>query len=375
VVRVELDAASAPPLTPVVKAALHAAIDLPAADPGRFSEEAREVRFAIETARGEIAACLGLPASTITFTSSLAETAATVISSWRARRGGPVLVGAGERNSILATAAATGEVATIGLTSAGRIDLDHLRHLLAATTPALLCCQWVNQETGAIQPISEIADLARDAGVPLLVDGTAAGLLEPEPWMATAFYATDATGLGGPAGISMVAVPRGVRLTPLLLGGAQERNRRAGLEATILICGFGAAARERAEQRRTLAATLKRRRDELRAGIAPLGLTHVFGPSEDELRAPDVLCVEVPGIEAEAVVVGLDRRGVAAHSGSSCASETLEPSPVLHAMGVDAEHSLRISVSWATTAADVDRALSSIAATLDDLRSLRKNLS
>lgn len=373
--RIELDAATAPPLSDAVKAALRAAIDLPAADPGRRSAEALEVRVAIETARGEVGACLGLAASAITFTASLAESAATVVASCRARRGGPILLAAGERASVDKAARRGGEVVVVGLNPDGRLDLDAAVAALAEDEFALVCCQWVNQETGAIQPLAELAAACTAHRVPLLVDGSAAGLLEPEPWMATAFYATDATGLGGPAGVSALAVPRGVRLDPLVVGGAQERNRRAGLEATILVVGFGAAAAERRASRAALAATLRARRDALRSGLAAIGITRVFGPTDEALRAPDVLCVEVPGIEAEAVVVGLDRRGVAAHSGSSCAAEVLEPSPVLEAMGVDAQHSLRLSVSWATTEDDVAEAVERVDATVRELDELRTRLS
>lgn len=369
--RINLDAASAPPLSPAVKDALRFAIDLPAADPGRVSEEARQVRFAIEQARTQVAECLGLPQSTITFTSSLAETAATVIASARARRPGPVLVSAGERASILRTAEAAGETVTIPLTADGRIDTDAFARLLATHEPCLVACQWVNQETGAIHDLATVAAHADAARIPLLVDGGAAGLLEPEAWMARAFYATDATGLGGPAGISMVAVPRGVRLDPLLRGGAQERNRRAGLEATILICGFGAAAEERRLERTALAERLRGLRDRLATLVDAAGATSHYGPSDSSLRAPDVLCIGVAGIEAEAVVVGLDRRGVAAHSGSSCASETFEPSPVLAAMGADADHSLRLSLSWATTEEDLVRAAAALSKTIAELSALR----
>ena len=83
------------------------------------------------------------------------------------------------------------------------------------------------------------------------------------------------------------------------------------------------------------------------------------------------MCVGVEGVEPQAVLLGLDRAGVAAHSGSSCSSESLEPSPVLEAMGVDAHHSLRLSVGWSTTDADIDAALTALPKILDDLRALR----
>jgi len=162
-----------------------------------------------------------------------------------------------------------------------------------------------------------------------------------------------------------------VRLDPLLRGGAQERNRRAGLEATILICGFGAAAEERRLERTALAERLRGLRDRLFTLVDAAGATAHYGPSDPAFRAPDVLCIGIAGIEAEAIVVGLDRRGVAAHSGSSCASETFEPSPVLAAMGADADHSLRLSLSWATTEKDLERAAAALSETIAELSALR----
>jgi cysteine desulfurase len=176
--------------------------------------------------------------------------------------------------------------------------------------------------------------------------------------------------LGGPAGIGALLVRRGLRVRPLLRGGDQERARRAGLEPVASIAGFGAVAatlrttldREATEQRRLT--------DRLREGLAALDGIVPFGhPTE---RLPHLVCVGVEGIEPQAVLLALDRAGVAAHSGSSCSSESLEPSPVLEAMGVDAHHSLRLSVGWSTTDADIDAALHVLPEILSSLRALRR---
>jgi cysteine desulfurase len=96
----------------------------------------------------------------------------------------------------------------------------------------------------------------------------------------------------------------------------------------------------------------------------------VLGPSADQGRLPNLLCVIVGGVEAEPVLIGLDQSGVAAHSGSSCSSETLEPSPVLAAMGADAEHSLRLSVGWSTSDAEVEQACDALPRVVERLRLL-----
>ena len=139
-----------------------------------------------------------------------------------------------------------------------------------------------------------------------------------------------------------------------------RRGGRADLGAGA---GSTAAEQEGAEQRRLTERV-----------IAALGTTpgleglSIYG--DPDRRLPHILCLGVEGIEPQAVLLGLDRAGVAAHSGSACSSESLEPSPVLEAMGVDAHHSLRVSVGWSTTDADVDRLLDALPRVLADLRAL-----
>ena len=164
---------------------------------------------------------------------------------------------------------------------------------------------------------------------------------------------------------------RGLRLDPLLVGGEQERARRAGLENIPAILGFGAAAAALSgpgvlEQE---AVTARRQTGRLLDvatavdGVRPVGDT--------DGRVPHVVCVTIDGVEAEPVLLGLDQGGIAAHSGSSCSSESLAPSPVLQAMGVDSEHSLRLSVGWSTTDDDVDAFAAVFAAVVARLRALR----
>jgi cysteine desulfurase len=166
-------------------------------------------------------------------------------------------------------------------------------------------------------------------------------------------------------------VRRGLRLPPLMLGGSQERARRAGLEDIAAMVGFGAAAQE-------VAATLA---DEALANAAQTdlianhcsgieGVTRV-GPLDPDKRLAHLLCVTINDVEAEPVLLALDARGIAVHSGSACSSEVLEPSPVLLAMGAEADRSLRVSVGWSTTLADAEAFGPALEAVLRDLRQLR----
>jgi cysteine desulfurase len=167
-------------------------------------------------------------------------------------------------------------------------------------------------------------------------------------------------------------VRRGLRLAPLMVGGAQERARRAGLENVAAAVGFAAACAELAVDG-VLAgeAKLARELTDRVLAVAPAaveGIT-VFGDPVD--RLPHLVCLGVDGVEAEPVLLALDQRGVAVHSGSSCSSETFEPSPVLQAMGVDADHSLRVSVGWSSVAGDVDAFLAALPDVVGRLRALR----
>jgi cysteine desulfurase len=160
-------------------------------------------------------------------------------------------------------------------------------------------------------------------------------------------------------------VRRGLRVAPLLVGGAQERARRGGLENVPAWVGFGAACADvdlvtETEHERALiecACTVTTVVD----GIERYG----------DGSLPYILCISVTGVEAEPILLALDQHGVAVHSGSSCSSESLEPSPVLAAMGVDAEHSLRISVGWSSTVTDIDRFVEVFPGIVERLRGLR----
>jgi cysteine desulfurase len=171
--------------------------------------------------------------------------------------------------------------------------------------------------------------------------------------------------------VGALVVRRGLRLEPLLVGGQQERGRRAGMENVAGIVGFGAAAAHiaagglEAEAERQLQLT----GTALAGALAVPGVV-AYGDTSPGGRLPHIVCLGVEGVEAEAVLLGLDQAGVAVHSGSACSSESLEPSPVLEAMGVDAARSLRVSVGWSTTEQDVAAFARALPAVVGRLRSL-----
>jgi cysteine desulfurase len=170
---------------------------------------------------------------------------------------------------------------------------------------------------------------------------------------------------GGPLGAGALLVRRGLRIPPLLLGGAQERARRGGIENVPAWVGFGATC---AAVDVVADATAERALiDRAAAVTASVPGVERFGDG----GLPNLLCLGVAGVEAEPILLALDQRGVAVHSGSSCSSETLEPSPVLQAMGVDADRSLRVSVGWSSTADDVERFVEVFPGIVERLRGLR----
>jgi cysteine desulfurase len=144
-------------------------------------------------------------------------------------------------------------------------------------------------------------------------------------------------------------------LQPLLVGGSEERARRAGAENLLGIVGFGAAAAELLEEGRlaaesVVAAGWRSALVEIACAVEGISL---LGPVDIDRSLPHIACLSIEGVLGEAVLLSLDRAGIAVHSGSACSSEILEPSPVLEAMGVDPDSSLRLSVGWSTTEEDV----------------------
>ena len=379
--RAYLDHASTTPARPEALAALSQWTALPAADPGRLHEEGRIVRDALEEARHEVATFLGVSPREVVFTSGGTEAInAAVWGATRKRPDGPVLFAAVEHSAVRDASTRLAPTEVIAVDASARLDTDALAARLldsARVQPALVHCQWANHEVGTLQPVHDVVRLCRDAGVPVHVDAAAAcghvpldlGALEAD------LVSLSAHKIGGVPGAGALIIRRGSRFEPLLVGGEQERARRAGLEAMPALIAFGAAAAAlRDDGQRLLHAEAQRARAQvatLEAAALAVADVEVVGPSGASDRLPSLLCLGVHGVEAEPVLIGLDRSGVAVHSGSACSSESIEPSPVLEAMGVDASHSLRVSVGWSTTDADVAAFGTAFAEVVGGLRALR----
>jgi cysteine desulfurase len=331
-------------------------------------------RVAIEEAREQAAAFFGARAREVVFTSSATEAIATA--TWgAAERGRELVVSPVEHSAVREASdafanAEGGEVLSIGVDGVGRVDLDAVEAALSDST-ALVHVQWGNHEVGTLQPVADVVERCHERGTLVHVDAAQANGHVPIDFGALGADLLSVSGhkFGAPPGIGALLVRRGLRLRPLLVGGDQERARRAGLENLPAIVGFAAACTALSGVALSIEAGRARSlTDRVLAWAAEHDGIRVYG--DPTQRLPHLICLGIEGIEPQAVLLGLDQRGIAAHSGSACSSEALEPSPVLEAMGVDAHRSLRISVGWNTTDEDVDALLAALPEVIGNLRSL-----
>lgn len=344
-------------------------------DPGRLHHEGKVTRVAVERAREQVAALFGARPREVVFTSSGTESVNHAV--WggvrRAGLGGHVVTTAVEHSAVLdACRREPGELVLVAVDAAGRVDPAAVADALTDDT-VLVSVQAANHEVGTLQPFVEICARVRERGEALVhVDACAASGRIPLDFSTSGADLMSVSGhkWGAPKGAAALLVRRGLRVPPLVLGGAQERARRGGIEDVPAIVGFGAAAEEVAATMAVEADTARARTERIASTLlASVPDAVRFGAVDD--RLPHLLCLGIGGVEAEPVLLALDQRGIAVHSGSSCSSEALEPSPVLTAMGADAERSLRVSVGWSTVDADVDALLDALPDVVAGLRALR----
>jgi cysteine desulfurase len=256
---------------------------------------------------------------------------------------------------------ASEDIATIAVTPSGVVDLDDLRMKLAGGPPALVSIMAANNETGALQPIREAAEIVHEAGGLLHVDAIQA--LGKIPLnineLSVDLVTVSAHKIGGPKGLGALILAEGLSgVAPLLRGGGQERGRRAGTENVAGIAGFGAAVTAAMAALDADRMRLEGLQNRLEAGLKAIPGTIIF--SSDVPRLPNTSLVTVPGLKAETAVIGFDLEGIAVSSGSACSSGKVQPSHVLEAMGFPpnlAQSAVRLTSGWSTTEMDIEMAL------------------
>jgi cysteine desulfurase len=321
-------------------------------NPSSVHSHGRLARRRIEDAREQVARLIGADPANIIFTSSGTEANALALRGAGRRR---VLISAVEHASVLG---ALEYAETVPVDGDGLVRLDALAEMLATSDePALISVMLANNETGVLQPISDIAALARRHGALVHCDAVqAVGKIAVDAVaLGVHLLSISAHKLGGPAGVGALVVDPSVPLSALLRGGGQERGRRAGSENVLGIVGFGAAAQ--AAARLDDSGMLASLRDSLERRLkAMCPSTRLFGASA--ARLPNTSCIGMPGVSAETQVIAFDLASVSVSAGAACSSGKVQVSHVLTAMGVGddiARSAIRVSMGWTTKASDVDR--------------------
>jgi cysteine desulfurase len=363
--RVYLDWNATTPLRREAREAMAAAWDLQG-NPSSVHAEGRQARRLVEDARASISGAVGASPRNLVFTSGGTEANALALMPGVRRTSGlPVkrlAVSAIEHASVLAGGRfPTDAIGSIAVTGSGVVDLDRLRATLESGPPALVSVMLANNETGALQPVQEVAEIIHAAGGLLHVDAIQAfGKIPFDINMMKADLVTlSAHKIGGPKGVGAVVLADGlVGFEPQLRGGGQELGRRAGTENVAGIVGFGAAALTAMAALESEAIRLEGLQRRLESGLRQTLGAIVF--SDEVSRLPNTTLFTVPGLRAETAVIGFDLAGIAVSSGSACSSGKVQPSHVLEAMGFGpglAQGAVRLSLGWSTSEADIDRCL------------------
>lgn len=326
----------------------------------------REARKLIEDARARVAALVHVRPAQVIFNSGATEGNNTILSGYRDK---PVLVCATEHPSVLQAAF---HAKKIPVTKDGVVDREIFEKMLVDESPALVCIQLVNSETGVVQPVAELASLARQKGVLVHCDAVqAAGRVAVDFKSLNVDTLTlSAHKFGGPQGVGALIFREGLQTPKLLHGGGQEKRQRAGTENVAAIAGFGVASERAATDLPVLQGRMKDLQYKLESGLKNIvGDLVVVG--ERASRVFSTTSILLPGVTAETQLMAMDIEGVALSSGSACSSGSFKPSGVLTAMGYsedDAKCALRFSTGWATTNAEIDQALAAYARVVERVR-------
>lgn len=352
--RIYLDWNATTPLRPEARAAMLAALDV-AGNPSSVHAEGRAARRIVETARQALAKAVGAQAASVVFTSGGTEANALALTPTASHP--RLLMSAIEHASVLAGGRfAPDAVGIVGVHPSGLVDLDDLASKLAEGPPALVALMLANNETGAIQPVRQAAEIVHAAGGRMHVDAIQAlGKIAVDlGTLGADSLSLSAHKIGGPSGVGALIVQGSGIADPLLRGGGQEQGRRAGTENLAGIAGFGAAVRAAEADRLAHTQVIETLKDYLEVRLRRTANVQIF--ADGVARLPNTTLFSAPGLNAETAVIGFDLAGIAVSSGSACSSGKVQASHVLMAMGAapdQARGAIRLSLGWTTTEDDV----------------------
>lgn len=339
----------------------------------------RKSMDALDTAHESVAQALGCRPTEVIFTGGGSEAdnlAIKGIAYAARRRGNHIVTTAIEHHAVLHTCQKLEQegytVTYLPVDSAGRVTAEQVEAAITDET-ALVTIMYANNEVGSIQPIGEIGRICRTRRVPLHCDAVqGGGLIQLDvKELQVDLLTLSAHKFYGPKGVGILYVRQGVRVQPQVLGGSQERNRRAGTENVPGAVGAAAALTLAREERATEAARLQALRDQLIAGMLRLPDVRLTGhPTQ---RMPNSASFVIAGVEGESLLLNLDLMGIAASAGSACSSGDIEPSHVLTAMGVpasEARGALRLTLGHSNTEDDITTTLQRVGEILPKLRAL-----
>jgi len=380
---VYLDHAASTPMRPEAIAAMVPFLADHPGNPSGAHDASRAAKTALEEARETVAALCGCTPHEIVFTGSGSEADNLAIkgAAWAAhsrdRRLDGIVTSGIEHKAVLGACDRLGHdgfrVTRVGATGDGLVDLDALARAVDAHT-ALVSVMLVNNETGVLQPVDEVARIVRERAPGAVVHTDA---IQAPQWIDFAPVVADVSlvalsghKFGGPKGVGALIVRDGTALVPLVDGGGHERGLRAGTQNVAGIVAFATALRVTHANRADETARIAALRDALERGFVEHipGCT-VNGAPDD--RVAGILHCTFLGVEAETLLVALDQHGVMAASGSACSSGAVDPSHVLLSMGMTRDHALssvRFSLGYASTEADVDAALAVVPEVVAKLR-------
>ncbi len=363
--RIYLDNAATTPVRREVLEAMLPYFGQAGHNPSSLHAEGRRARAGLDDARDRVAALLGVPRKTITFTGSGSESdnqAIIGVARALAPKGRHIISSAIDHHAVLHSLDALRdegfEITLLGVDARGLVDVEEFAAALRPDT-TLATIMLANNEIGTIQPIARLAATARERGVIFHTDAVQAA-----PWidvrpndLGVDMLSISAHKFNGPKGVGVLYAREGVPVQPLVYGGGQEFGRRAGTENVAGIVGLATAFELSAREREQTSSRVAAQRDRLENRLKALEDVRING--EGAPRVANNCNVSFAGIDSESMLVALDLEGIAVSTGSACTSGALEPSHVIAALGIDPrwhQGVIRFSLGHSTLDAEIERA-------------------